>query len=121
MFPLWFGGALRSFRTSLPVLAFGGIAALIAAATALTRKEIHEDEEDILIITRLGGVPVGSRRIAKRAITDVTVKPVPSTSWQQQNELQIRSAGGLVNLRARRLSPDAFAWLQQAVTAFAER
>jgi hypothetical protein len=121
MFPLWFSGMLRNFRMMLPMIAVSGIALLITAATAWTRKEIREQEEDIVIISRLAGLPVGTRRIAKRAVTDVTVKPIPSTGWRRQNELQIRSADGLVNLRAGRLAPDALAWLQQAVTAFAER
>jgi len=120
MFPMWFGGALSNFRMSLPFLAVGGIAALIAAATAMARKEIREQEDDILIVSRLAGLTVSTSRIAKRAITDVAVKPVPSTSWTRRNELQIRSADGLVNLRVASLSPDALAWLQQALTAFAQ-
>jgi hypothetical protein len=121
MFPLWFGGMLRNFRMMLPMIAVSGIAVVITAATVWTRKEIREQEDDIVITSRLAGLPVGTRRIAKRAVTDVTVKPIPSTGWRRQNELQIRSTDGLVNLRAGRLAPDALAWLQQAVTAFAER
>jgi len=61
----------------------------------------------------------GTRSIAKRDIVEVKLKPVPSRSWRAREEVQMRSADALLNVKAASLSHDEMNWLAQALQALA--
>ena len=119
LFPPWFSGTLFNPRFSGPFIVFAGVFAVGAAIGCITRKEITESADRIAVATRLFGMRWGTRSIAKRDIVEVKLKPVPSRSWRAREEVQMRSADALLNVKAASLSHDEMNWLAQALQALA--
>lgn len=118
LFPPWFTGTLYDLRLSGPFVAFAALFALIAAMACLANKEIDEAGDSLSFATRLLGAKLSKRSVAKRDIVDVKLKPVPtSASWRRRDELQIRTAGTVLNLRHPTLSGEEMSWLAQALQA----
>ena len=119
LFPLWFTGTLFNPRFNGPFIAFAGLFLIGAAVTCITRKEITESADSITVATRLFGARWARRSIAKRDIVEAKLKPVPSQSWRRHEEVQLRAADALLNVRAASLSRDETTWLAQALQALA--
>lgn len=119
LFPPWFSGTLFNPRFSAPFIAFAGIFVLGAAIACITRKEITESGDNITITTRLFGSSWATRSIAKRDIVEVKLKPVPGRTSRRREEVQLRAATTLLNVRAASLSRDEMTWLAQALQALA--
>ena len=119
LFPAWFTGTLHDPRLSGPFIAFAGLFAAGAVIACLTRKEITESADGVAVATRLLGLRWGRRSIAKRDIVEVKLKPVPSQTSRRREEVQLRAADTLINVRAASLSHDETTWLTQALQALA--
>lgn len=119
LFPPWFTGTLFNPRFSGPFIAFAGVFILGAVIACLTRKEITESADSIAVATRLFGRRWFRRSIAKRDIVEVKLKPVPSQTSRRREEIQLRAADALLNVRPASLSRDEMSWLAQALQALA--
>jgi len=119
LFPPWFTGTLYNFRLSGPFVAIAGLFALGALIACLTRKEMAESADSITVATRLFGTRWARRSLAKRDILEVKLKPVPGQSSSRREEIQLRAADALLNVKAASLSRDEMNWLAQALQALA--
>jgi len=119
LFPPWFTGTLHDLHRSGPFVAIAGLFALAGTVACITHKELAETGDGITVATHLFGTSWATRRIAKRDIVEVRLKPVPSQAWRKRDEVQLRATGALLNLTAARLTRDEMNWLVQALQALA--
>ena len=71
LFPPWFTGTLSNLSHSAPFIAIAGLFALFAAIACVINKEVAEDGDSISFVTRLFGMSLSTRKIAKRDIVEV--------------------------------------------------
>ncbi|HUH83519.1 MAG TPA: hypothetical protein VLX85_02855, partial [Stellaceae bacterium] len=116
LFPPWWTRTLTKPGFSLPFMIASGLFALIGVVTALTHREIAETADDVTVGRWLFRMPLLRRRYAKREITAIDIKPVP-TRGTPRSELQLRTAATVFDIRSVRLSADALAWLAAALRA----
>jgi hypothetical protein len=119
LFPPWFTGMLHDLHRSGPFVALAGLFALAGVMACITHKEVAETGDGLTVATWLFGTSWAARSIAKRDIVEIRLKPVPSQSWRNRDEVQLRATAALLNRRAARLSRDEMTWLAQALQAMA--
>ena len=115
LLPAWWIGALHNPRIAAP---FFGVSLLFAVGGAVgsqVQREIEETPESLIIGARLFGLRLSKQQCDKRAILDVEVKPIPGRRFAQ--EVQLRTATAVINLRAIRLAEADIKWLAQATQA----
>jgi len=116
LFPGWWTGTLTNYRLSWPFLAAALLFALIAVVAALSRRAIEETGDELSFAVRFFGLPLFRQRLAKSEIVEIAVKPVPSRP-RAYDELQLRTAAAIVNLRPRRVAAKDLHWLADALRA----
>ena len=116
LLPAWWTRTLTKPAFSFPFIVASGLFALVGIVAALTHREIDETAEDVTVGTWLFRVPLLRRRYAKREITAIEIKPVP-TRGSFRSELQLRTAAAVLDIRSERLSADELGWLAAAVRA----
>jgi hypothetical protein len=119
LFPPWFTGKLSNLHISGPFIAIAGLFALFAVIACVTNKEVAEDGDSIAFVKRLFGASLSTRKIAKRDIVEIKLKPVPVQRGRRSEEIQVRASSALLNLTLPRLSHEEIAWLTQAVQTMA--